>query len=313
MEPTSRAQRSFEEEAEALLQRAGRTRGSAAAAFFLEAAEVYGEKLGRRERAILCFSQAARADPSDRSLPQQLRTELFVERRFRSVFSSLENERERLGGAGLGESYLALAEAVADDPTEHQLARQALHWAGIFSADKERTRAVDAALASLDASWRERATALWAASLAEQQADVAAELSLGVARLFSWYDPGGAARVKEALDRCFVLWPAMPGALAFLDRMAERAGDWASFATVLEQMAKDAPEPAAQAELWVRAGTLRLSRLRDATGALADFRSATVADPARADDAANAPLVERADRLCMTSRRKAAVDQISCR
>jgi hypothetical protein len=37
------------------------------------------------------------------------------------------------------------------------------------------------------------------------------------------------------------------------------------------------------------------------------------ADPARADEAANAPLVERADRLCMTARRKAAVDQISCR
>ena len=283
MEPTSRAQHSFEEEAEALLQRAGRTRGPAAAAFFLEAAEVYGEKLGRRERAMLCFQQAARADPSDRSLPQQLRTELFAERRFRAVFTSLENERERLGGAGLGEAYLALAEALADDPTEHQLARQALHWAGIFSADKERTRAVNASLASLDASWRERATALWAASLSESQALVAAELSLSVARLFSWYDPGGAARVKEALDRCFVLWPAMPGALAFLERMAERAGDWAGFANVLENMAADAPEAAAQAELWVRAGTLRLSRLRDARGALADFRRATLADPARAD------------------------------
>jgi golgin subfamily B member 1 len=283
MEPTSRAQHSFEEEAEALLQRAGRTRGPAAAAFFLEAAEVYGEKLGRRERAMLCFQQAARADPSDRSLPQQLRTELFAERRFRAVFTSLENERERLGGAGLGEAYLALAEALVDDPTEHQLARQALHWAGIFSADKERTRAANAALASLDASWRERATALWAASLSESQAPVAAELSLSVARLFSWYDSGGAARVKEALDRCFVLWPSMPGALAFLERMAERAGDWAGFANVLENMAEDAHESAAQAELWVRAGTLRLSRLRDAAGALADFRRATLADPARAD------------------------------
>jgi hypothetical protein len=37
------------------------------------------------------------------------------------------------------------------------------------------------------------------------------------------------------------------------------------------------------------------------------------ADPARADEAANASLVERADRLCMTARRKAAVDRISSR
>src|SRR5271170_8258212 len=102
MEPTSRAQRSFEEEAEALLQRAVRTSGPAAAAFFLEAAEVYGEKLGRRDRAILCFQQASRADPADRSLPQQLRAELFAQRRFRAVFASLEREREQLGGAGLG-------------------------------------------------------------------------------------------------------------------------------------------------------------------------------------------------------------------
>jgi len=283
MEPTSREQRSFEEEAAALLQRAGRTRGPSAAAFFLEAAQVYGEKLGRRDRAILCFQQAARADPADRSLPQQLRTELFADRRFRAVFASLESERERRGGPGLGEAYLGLAEALVDDPTEHQVARQALHWAGIFSADKERTRAVDGALAALDASWRERATALWAASLAEQRAEHAAELSLAVARLFSWYDPGGAGRIKEALDRCFVLWPAMPGALVFLERMAERGGDWAGFATVLEQMATDASEAAAQAELWVRAGTLRLSRLLDTPGALSDFRKATAADPGRAD------------------------------
>ena len=283
MEPTSRAQRSFEEEAEALLQRAVRTRGSAAAAFFLEAAEVYGGKLGRRDRAILCFQQATRADPEDASLPQQLRRELFAQHRYRAVFASLEREREQRGGAALAEDYLALAEALVDDPTEHQLARTALHWARLLQEDTQRTRAVEEALAALDAGWRQRATALWAASLAEQQAAHAAELSLAVARLFSWYDPGGSARVKEALDRCFVLWPAMPGALRFLERMAERTEDWASFATVLEHMARDASEPAAQAELWVRAGTLRLSRLRDAPGALADFRQATAAEPGRAD------------------------------
>ena len=283
MDPTSRAQRSFEEEAEALLQRAGRSRGRAAAAFFLEAAQLYGSKLGRRDRAILCFQQAARADPGDTSLPQQLRQQLFAERRFGAVFASLEKEREQRGGAGLAESYLTLAEALVDDPTEHQLARSALHWAEQLSPDNPRAHGVAEALAALDAGWRERAAALWAASLAEQEAAHAAELSLAVARLFSWYDPGGSARVKEALDRCFVLWPAMPGALLFLEKMAERSEDWAGFATVLEHMAKDAPDAVAQAELWVRAGTLRLSRLRDAPGALADFQRATAVDPGRAD------------------------------
>ena len=75
----------------------------------------------------------------------------------------------------------------------------------------------------------------------------------------------------------------MPGALFFLEKMAERSEDWAGFASVLEHMAKDAPDAPAQAELWVRAGTLRLSRLRDAPGALADFQRATAIDPGRAD------------------------------
>jgi len=283
MEPTSRAQRPFEEEAEALLQRAARTRGAAAAAFFLEAAEVYGEKLRRPDRAILCLQQAARSDPEDASLTRQLRATLFVQRRFGALFNALERERERTGGGGLGEAYLGLAEALVDDPTEHQRARQALHWARTLAADEVRTGAVADALAALDRSWRERAAALWSASLAEENARRAAELALAVARLHSWYDPGGGARVKEALDRCFVLWPAMPGALLFLERMAERSADWAGFASVLEQMAHDASEVGAQAELWVRAGTLRLTRLRDGPGALADFRRATAADPARAD------------------------------
>ncbi|HMK74538.1 MAG TPA: hypothetical protein VK454_14430, partial [Myxococcaceae bacterium] len=283
MEPTSRAQRPFEEEAEALLQRAARTEGPAAAAFFLEAAEVFGDKLHRPDRAILCLQQAARADPEDPSLPRQLRATLFAERRFGALFQALERERARAGGEGLGEAYLALAEALVDDPTEHNLARQALHWAHTLDADEGRTRAVNENLAALDRGWRERATALWNASLAEEDARRAADLSLAVARLFSWYDPGGGARVKEALDRCFVLWPAMHGALGFLERMAERTADWAGFASVLEQMASDAAEPAAQAELWVRAGTLRLTRLRDGPGALADFQRATAADPIRTD------------------------------
>ncbi|HME90869.1 MAG TPA: tetratricopeptide repeat protein, partial [Myxococcaceae bacterium] len=136
------------------------------------------------------------------------------------------------------------------------------------------------ALKVFDQSWRDQVRRLRTASLEERDRKSAARQSLLVAKLFAWCDGTARGKVKEALHRSFLLWPGMPAALDFLERLAAKENDLPGAVRSMQAMAREAKDRAAQSQLWTRSGLLRL-QLEDRAGALEDFQMAAESDPSR--------------------------------
>ncbi len=259
--------------------------GDAAAALYLRAGELYEAKLQRRDRAVLCYQLASRAAPQDRQTYQKARKLLAHEGRFASVFDSLERERAVLGDRELVDEYVAFAESLVNFPQEHALATRALVRALAVDDKNARAQAAQKELGKLEYVWRERVKLLKTQSLEERDRRMAARLSLHVARLYAFYEPTAVDKVKEAIDRCFALWPAMPDALDLLEDVATRAGDVRIALTVFSKLAGDTRDKQAKVDLHLRIGQVLLSKLNEPEAAGEAFDQAAKFDASRPDAA----------------------------
>ncbi len=269
--------------AEVLERLAATLTGPAAAAVYLRAADLYEGKLARRDRAVLCCQLAGRAAPQERQAFARARKILLAEGRFLPAFESLERERAVLGERDLIEDYVAFAEALIDDPHQHGLAHQALDRVLGVDAKNARALAAKNSIAKLEHQWRDKVRALRNLSLEERDRRTAARISLQVARLYAFFDPGSTAKMKESLDRCFLLWPAMPDALGLLEQVAGKNDDYKPAIAVFSKLATEAKDKTAQIDLLLRVGTLQLTRLNDRDAALDSFERAARVDVSRAD------------------------------
>ena len=261
--------------------------GPEGGALWLRAADLYEQKLSRRDRAMLCFQSATRADPEAREAWERLLSLLIGERRLEAAVQCLDRWRASAGAPApvqLADLYAQVAERTVDDPERHPLGEYAAEVAGLITGEThEGARAAREAIAKVRADWKQRVRALRQASLEERDRKTAAWLSLGVARLHLAFDPGDREKLGDALQRCFVLWPAMPEAVALLVRAAEAQGELDGADARLEKMARGSKEKGVQAELFVAQGNLRLCRKGDPTSALSAFLAAVDADPSRPD------------------------------
>ncbi len=257
--------------------------GPAAAAIYLRAGELYETKLQRRDRAVLCYQLASRASPQERQAYQKARKLLLHEGRHASGFDSLERERTALGDRELVDEYISFAESLLLYPQEHGLATKALVRALAVDGKNARAQAIQKDLTKLEYVWRDKVKQLKAQSLEERERRVAARMSLQVARMYAFYEPAAVDKVKEAIDRCFALWPAMPDALDLLEQVAEKAGDVRIALTVFSKLAGDTRDKQAKVDLRLRIGQVLLSKLNDQQGAADAFEQAAKLDPSRPD------------------------------
>lgn len=259
--------------------------GPDAAALYLRAAELAETKLSRRDRAVVNYQLASRAAPQERQAYQKARKLLLGDGRYAAAFDSIERERVALGDRELLEDYVSFAESLVLVPQEHALATKALVRALAIDGKNARAQAAQKELSKLEYTWRDRVKQLKAQSLEERDRRTAARMSLQIARLYAFYEASAVDKVKEAIDRCFALWPAMPDALELLEHTAEKAGDVRVALTVFSKLAGDSRDKQAKCDLYLRIGQVLLSRLNEREDAAAAFENATKADPSRPDAA----------------------------
>lgn len=273
-------------------------KGADAAAVLMDLGALY-EKAQRRDRAALAYHRAARAVPSDRRALKNARAALLALGRDAQAFESLESERKRFGPAGLAVEYAEIAARLADEPARHELAHRAA--AAALEIEPGNRAAADAtqALAAYKSNWRDKTRALRARALEERDRRRAATLYLAIAQAHAVYDPdpvGGKQKVKEFLDRAFLLWPGMPPALEFLEQYAEKFNDFKTLEVLFDRLAANVNERAAAADLYLRLASVRMIRFGDRAGALEALTRAAALDPTRGDAVALAAEIHLDDK-----------------
>ncbi len=248
-------------------------------------------------RTLRELTAALLANPDDSAAFDSLTAFLLERRRGALLLRWLDWKAAHGARPGLAQAYAQLGAKLSGRPLEHELADRAFAnaerlaqepgqsdlpatFGGEVRRQREQLRALRPGLAGLVRELRAHA-------VDERDRRRAASLYLQIAELHAVYDdsPQFRLRVQENLQRCFLLWPAMPAALDTLERLAFTWRTLPAGLDALTQMAQATADGSAAAEVWMRVARLGLCHDGDHGPFAQALRNALLQDPGRLDAA----------------------------
>ena len=267
--------------AEALERLADVTHGPRAAAeLYLRLGRVHEERLLRRDRAALYYARALRLDPDLDAARQAALRALVALRRFGQAKRTLDGARERgQPPKALAAEYARLGTLLVEEPLDHGLAMEVLIEALALDRNAPGAAAAMERLKAAPRVWRSEAKAFLDEATRSKERRGAAQLALRAAALHGAYDPDGAGRVVELVERALLLAPSLRHGLDLLERAFSERHDWHGLASALARLAAEVRDRAVLSELHLRLGQLDLVRFGDAAEATAALERALALDP----------------------------------
>ena len=251
----------------------------------LRAAHLF-EQLQFFERAERCCRFAVKTLPSHRETFRQARRILIAAENFAAAYELLQQEATQVPASALVDDYLLLAEAVIEDPQSLELSKQVFTFLAETEPSNERLHNLQQKFTQFSANWKTHIQTLHDAAQKETIRQQAAKHFLKIAKIYAFFESDVALRkkgMKEALDQCFLLWPAMPGALSLLEHGAKGSGRYDIVVSAFEKLAHETKDRNAKVALYLRLGQLALEKLGNQVVAAAAFENAAMNDPMRGD------------------------------
>jgi len=251
----------------------------------LRAAHLF-EQLHLFDRAERCCRLAVKTLPSHRETFRQARRILIAVENFSAAYELLQQEATQVPASALVEDYLLLAEAVIEDPQSLDLTKQVFTFLAETDASNERFHKLQQKFTQFSANWKAHIQTLRDAAQKETNRQQAAKHFLKIAKTYAFFESDVALRkkgMKEALDQCFLLWPAMSGALSLLEHGAKSSGRYDIVVSAFEKLAQETKDKNAKVALYLRLGQLALEKLSNQAAAATAFENAALNDPTRGD------------------------------
>jgi len=251
----------------------------------LQAAHLF-EQLQFFDRAERCCRLAVKTLPSHRETFRQARRILITVENFSAAYELLQQEATQVSASALVDDYLLLAEAVIEDPQSLELTKQVFAFLAETDPSNERLHSLQQKFSQFSANWKTHIQMLGELAQKETNRQQAAKYFLKIAKTYAFFESDVADRkkgMKEALDQCFLLWPAMPGALGLLEHGAKSSGRYDIVISAFEKLAHETKDRNAKVVLYVRLGQLALEKLGNPVVAAAAFENAALNDPIRSD------------------------------
>lgn len=236
------------------------------------------------------YSQLRRAllaAPQDDQAFEAIKVFLLEQRRFLLLAQWLEVRTLSVPIDLASAGFVALANVLISHPLHHGLSRHCCQRALDLNPKHTDARQVLDFLERLPATVPQAQRELRAAAVEERDRRRAAQIYLQIAELIAVYDERADDRLRDNLDRCFLLWAAMPAALEVVALLAQRRLGIAWALDLLQAQAKQTADRSTASGLWVRAAraALQLGSPEALCDAKAHMERALQLDPSRIEAA----------------------------